>query len=126
MALRAAKANEDEMQPVWGQRFGAAAELPLGSELYANAGNASDLVAGAYTNRVFNGVSTALRATKMNEYAGAEHHETGNTGDQQYLRKCPGGDDVKLRTGRKLGRRPKPIRFGVPKVRGDSLPRLAL
>jgi hypothetical protein len=46
MALRAAKANEDAAQPSWGQRFGAAAELPLGPELYVTAGSAGDLVAG--------------------------------------------------------------------------------
>ncbi len=34
MALRAAKVNEDAARPLWGQRFGAAAELPLGAELY--------------------------------------------------------------------------------------------
>ncbi len=38
MAPRAAEANEDAIQPVWGQRFGAAAELPLGAELYVGAG----------------------------------------------------------------------------------------
>jgi hypothetical protein len=46
MALRAAKANEDAELPSWGQRFGAAAELPLGPELYVTAGSAGDLVAG--------------------------------------------------------------------------------
>jgi hypothetical protein len=46
MALRAAKADKDAAQPLWGQRFGAAAELPLGPELYVNAGSAGDLVAG--------------------------------------------------------------------------------
>jgi hypothetical protein len=30
--------------PLWGQRFGAAAELPLGPELYVTAGRAGDLV----------------------------------------------------------------------------------
>ncbi len=55
-ALRAAKADEDAMQPLWGQRFGAAAELPLGAELYASAGNTGDLVAGVLTNRAFNGI----------------------------------------------------------------------
>ena len=61
MALRIAKANEDAIQPVWGQRFGAAAELPLGAELYAGAGSTSDLVAGAHTNRVFNRAFPAKR-----------------------------------------------------------------
>ncbi len=51
MALRVAKANEDAMQPVWGQRFGAAAELPLGAELYASAVAPAIFVAGALTNR---------------------------------------------------------------------------
>ena len=60
MALRAGKADEDAMQPVGGQRFGAAAELPLGAELYASAGNTSDLVAGAYTNRVLNGAFASV------------------------------------------------------------------
>jgi anti-anti-sigma factor len=46
IAPRAAKANEDAVEPVWGQRFGAAAELPLGPELYVTAGRAGDLVAG--------------------------------------------------------------------------------
>ncbi len=36
-----------------GQRFGAAAELPLGAELYVSAGSAGDLVAGNPANRVF-------------------------------------------------------------------------
>jgi hypothetical protein len=36
MALRAAKANEDAAQPMWGQRFRASAELPLGAELYVS------------------------------------------------------------------------------------------
>ncbi len=45
---------------MWGQRFGAAAELPLGAELYVNAGSAGDLVAGrlpllAFPTRVFTG-----------------------------------------------------------------------
>jgi hypothetical protein len=43
MALRAAKANEDVARPLWGQRFGAAAELPLGPELYVTSGSAGDL-----------------------------------------------------------------------------------
>ncbi len=30
----AAKRNEDTTQGMWGQRFGAAAELPLGAERY--------------------------------------------------------------------------------------------
>ena len=51
MALRAAKANEDAMQPVWGQRFGAAAELPLGAERYVSVGSAGDL-AGVYKPRL--------------------------------------------------------------------------
>ena len=71
-AVRAANADEDAGRPMWGQRFGAAAELPLGAELYASAGNTSDLVAGAYTNRVFNGVTMALRATEMHEDAARE------------------------------------------------------
>jgi hypothetical protein len=53
MALRAAKANEDAARPSWGQRFGAAAELPLGPELYVTAGSVGDLVAGTRTDRVF-------------------------------------------------------------------------
>jgi hypothetical protein len=53
MALRAAKADEDAVEPVWGQRFGAAAELPLGAELYVRTGSTGDLVAGTRTNRVF-------------------------------------------------------------------------
>ncbi len=57
--------------PLWGQRFGAAAELPLGAELYVLAGSAGDLVAGVRTSRVFNGVPMALRATEMDEDAGA-------------------------------------------------------
>ncbi len=61
MALRAAKADEDATQSMWGQRFGAAAELPLGAERYVSAGSAGDLVAGVLTNRVFNGVSTPCR-----------------------------------------------------------------
>jgi hypothetical protein len=28
------RTRQDAMQPLWGQRFGAAAELPLGAELY--------------------------------------------------------------------------------------------
>jgi hypothetical protein len=53
MALRAAEADEDAVQPVWGQRFGAASELPLGAELYVRAGSTGDLVAGTRTDRVF-------------------------------------------------------------------------
>ena len=53
MALRAAKADEDAAEPVWGQRFGAAAELPLGAELYVRTGSTGDLVAGDPPNRVF-------------------------------------------------------------------------
>jgi hypothetical protein len=53
MALRAAKANEDAALPSRGQRFGAAAELPLGPELYVSAGSTGDLVAGDPANRVF-------------------------------------------------------------------------
>jgi hypothetical protein len=69
MALRAAKANEDDARPLRGQRFGAAAELPLGPELYVIAGSAGDLVAGDPANCVFNGVRMALRATEMHEDA---------------------------------------------------------
>jgi hypothetical protein len=53
MALRAAKGDEDAVEPVWGQRFGAAAELPLGAEFYVRAGSTGDLVAGTRTDRVF-------------------------------------------------------------------------
>ncbi len=86
MALRAAKADEDAAQGMCGQRFGAAAELPLGAERYVSAGSAGDLVAGglaflAAPNRVFNGVPMALRATEMDEDAGAGKHETGSAGD---------------------------------------------
>jgi hypothetical protein len=45
MALRAAKPTEDTTQPLWGQGFGPAAELPLREELYVTAGNTGDLVA---------------------------------------------------------------------------------
>jgi hypothetical protein len=45
-------------QPMWGQRFGAAAELPLGTERHVSAGSNGDLVAGVRTNRVFKGVRT--------------------------------------------------------------------
>jgi hypothetical protein len=53
---RAAKGDEDTAQPVWGQGFGPAAELPLGAELYVSAGSTGNLVAGDPANRVFNGV----------------------------------------------------------------------
>jgi hypothetical protein len=53
MALRAAKANEDAELLSWGQRFGAAAELPLGPELSVTADSGGDLVAGDRANRVF-------------------------------------------------------------------------
>jgi hypothetical protein len=53
MALRTAKLNEDAVEPVWGQGFGAAAELPLGAELYVRTGSTGDLVAGTRTDRVF-------------------------------------------------------------------------
>ncbi len=43
---RAAKSDEDAAQDMWGQRFAAAAELPLGAERYVSAGSAGDLVAG--------------------------------------------------------------------------------
>ena len=52
-----------------GQAFGAAAELLAGAELYVRAGSAGDLVAGVNANRVFNGVTMALRATEMHEEA---------------------------------------------------------
>jgi hypothetical protein len=39
---------------LWGQRFGAPAELPLGAELYVTTGSAGDLVAGDPASRVFN------------------------------------------------------------------------
>ncbi len=35
MALPSAKSDEHSARPLWGQRFRAAAELPLGAELYA-------------------------------------------------------------------------------------------
>ena len=67
---------------MWGQRFRAAAELParrgsFRSELVVPAILSPVLV----PNRVFNGVPMVLRATKMNEDAGAGHDETGSTGD---------------------------------------------
>ncbi len=51
----AAKLNEDAAQPLWGQGFRPAAELPLGAERHVSAGSAGDLVAGPGLNRVFNG-----------------------------------------------------------------------
>ncbi len=57
------------MQPVWGQHFVAAAELPLGAELYVSAGNTSDLVAGAYTNRLFNGANSTVFAKMLSIFA---------------------------------------------------------
>jgi hypothetical protein len=53
MALRTAKLNEDAVEPVWGQGFRPAAELPLGAELYVRTGSSGDLVAGTRTDRVF-------------------------------------------------------------------------
>ncbi len=53
------KGDEDAAQGLWGQRFGAAAELPLGAERYVGAGGAGDLVAGVLTNRVFDRASMA-------------------------------------------------------------------
>ncbi len=55
MALRAAKVDGDATRSLWGQRFGAAAELPLGAELYVLAGSTGDLVADVRTNHSFNG-----------------------------------------------------------------------
>ena len=57
---RAAKGNEDAAQPLWGQGFGPAAELPLGAERYVSAGSAGDLVAGVLTKRVFDRASFNL------------------------------------------------------------------
>ncbi len=37
-------------QPVWGQGFGLAAELPLGAELYVSADSTGNLVAGDRAN----------------------------------------------------------------------------
>ncbi len=62
MVVWAPKANEHALEPVWGQRFGAAAELPLGAELYVTFGSAGDLVAGDPANRVFNGASFSRKA----------------------------------------------------------------
>jgi hypothetical protein len=65
MALRAAKANEDAARPSWGQRFGAAAELPLGPELYVTAGSVGDLVAGDPANRVFDRANSTVFAKML-------------------------------------------------------------
>ncbi len=54
MSRRSPKPNKNTTQPLWGQRFGAAAELPPGPELYATAGSTGDLVAGTLTSRAFN------------------------------------------------------------------------
>jgi hypothetical protein len=62
MALRTAKLNEDAVEPVWGQRFGAAAELPLGAELYVRTGSTGDLVAGTRTDRVFDRANSTVFA----------------------------------------------------------------
>ncbi len=43
MALLSEKSNEDAAQPLWGQRFGAAAALPPGAKLYVTVGTAGDL-----------------------------------------------------------------------------------
>jgi hypothetical protein len=43
---QAAEADKDAVEPLWGQGFCPAAELPLGAELYVRAGSAGDLVAG--------------------------------------------------------------------------------
>jgi hypothetical protein len=59
---RAAKGDEDTAQPVWGQGFGPAAELPLGAELYVSGGSTGDLVAGTRTNRVFDRANSTVSA----------------------------------------------------------------
>ncbi len=46
-----------------------------------NARSTGDLFAGMRKNRVSNGVPMALRATEMDEDAGAGKHETGGAGD---------------------------------------------
>jgi glutaryl-CoA dehydrogenase len=48
---------------LWGQRFGPAAELPLGAERYVSSVSPGDLVAGVRTNRVFNGAWAPLSAS---------------------------------------------------------------
>ncbi len=69
MARSAAKGDKHTAQPVWGQGFGPAAELPLGAELYVTADSTGNLIAGDPANRVFDRVTMALRATKANEDA---------------------------------------------------------
>jgi hypothetical protein len=66
--------------PVTSERlFIGAAGLSPGAEFCASARSAGDLVAGTHKNRVFNGVTLALRAAKGDEDAGK--HETSSTGD---------------------------------------------
>jgi GTPase len=49
-ALSILRRNREQPQPVWGQGFGPAAELPLGAELYVPPGSAGDLVDGSRTS----------------------------------------------------------------------------
>jgi hypothetical protein len=44
IALRAPKTDENAAQPVWGQAFGPAAELPLGAERHVNAAARRNLI----------------------------------------------------------------------------------
>ncbi len=78
---RAAKSDEDAAQDMWGQRFAAAAALPLGAERYVSAGSAGDLVAGVLTNRVFDRASL----TSPNEH---QQNETLSNYGPEYSRRA--------------------------------------
>ncbi len=83
----AAKANEDPVQPVWGQGFGPAAELPLGAERHVNSGSTGDLVAGGFSKtELLTGPYPYECCQKSDLPPGAIFAVTdGNTGDTYRL-----------------------------------------
>ena len=58
---RAAKGDEDTAQPVWGQGFGPAAELPLGAELYVRAVEGSPVLVPTASSTERQGVLSVHR-----------------------------------------------------------------
>ncbi len=98
MALRAAKADEDAAQGMWGQRFGAAAELPLGAERYVSAGSAGDLSSPVFFRTASSTESPwPCGPPKWMRTLGAGKHETGSAGDP--CRRCSSGKCSMARGG---------------------------
>ncbi len=55
-------------QGIWGQRFGAAAELPLGAERHVNPGGAGDLVAGIWREATLEAAPGTLNPERVNAW----------------------------------------------------------